>query len=148
MGLLPFSVKAVAEAKVALGRLKVSFILSHAFYSVCQKQQPSSLCSTLVDRVFTSYFLNNNIVQITDSLLMLVFLQKLLMVKNPDSYLIQNNDLSSALVMEKASFSWSPPDVRNGSEHPQDDSQNTKHTSDNKHALRNISFTLPKVCVL
>lgn len=95
MGLLPFSVKAVAEAKVALARLK-----------------------------------------------------KLIMVKNPDSYLIQNKDLSSALVMEKASFSWSPPDVTNASEHPQDDSQSTKHTSDNKPALRNISFTLPKGSLL
>lgn len=78
---------------------------------------------------------------------MLVFLQKLLMVKNPDSYLTQNKDLNSALVIEKASFSWSPPDVTNASEHPQDDSQNTKHSSDDKPALRNISFTLPKVCV-
>ncbi|XP_056602458.1 ATP-binding cassette sub-family C member 12 [Triplophysa dalaica] len=95
MGLLPFSVKAVAEAKVALVRLK-----------------------------------------------------KLLMVKNPDSYLIQNNDSSSALVMENASLSWSTPDVRNGSEHPQDVSQNTKHTSDIKPALRNISFTLPKGSLL
>lgn len=74
---------------------------------------------------------------------MLVFLQKLIMVKNPDSYLIQNKDLNSALVMEKASFSWSPPDVTNAG-----DSENTKHTSDIKPALRNINFTLPKVCVL
>lgn len=31
MGLLPFSVKATAEAKVALARLKVCFVLSHFF---------------------------------------------------------------------------------------------------------------------
>ncbi|XP_051576098.1 ATP-binding cassette sub-family C member 12-like isoform X2 [Myxocyprinus asiaticus] len=80
MGLLPFSVKAVAEAKVALARLK-----------------------------------------------------KLLLVQSPDSYLTQNKNMDSALVMEKASFAWS-----------KDDSHSATHTSDNKPALRNINFTLPK----
>nr|XP_055061801.1 LOW QUALITY PROTEIN: ATP-binding cassette sub-family C member 12 [Misgurnus anguillicaudatus] len=88
MGLLPFSVKAVAEAKVALVRLK-----------------------------------------------------KLLMVQNPDSYLTQNKDLKSALVMDRASFRWSLPEKNSNSEHLQDDSQSN---SDNKPALKNISFTLPK----
>ncbi|XP_051946724.1 ATP-binding cassette sub-family C member 12 [Xyrauchen texanus] len=80
MGLLPFSVKAVAEAKVALARLK-----------------------------------------------------KLLLVQSPDSYLTQNKNMDSALIMEKASFAWS-----------KDDSQSATHTSDNKPSLRNINFTLPK----
>ncbi|XP_051563276.1 ATP-binding cassette sub-family C member 12-like [Myxocyprinus asiaticus] len=84
MGLLPFSVKAVAEAKVALARLK-----------------------------------------------------KLLLVQNPDSYLTQNKNMDSVLVMEKASFAWS-----------QDDSRSTTHTSETKPALRDISFTLPKGSLL
>lgn len=75
---------------------------------------------------------------------MLVFLQKLLMVQNPDSYLTQNKNLSSALVMEKASFSWSLPENTKNSEHLQDVSQSN---SDNKPAIRNISFTLPNVCL-
>ncbi|XP_052008122.1 ATP-binding cassette sub-family C member 12-like isoform X2 [Xyrauchen texanus] len=84
MGLLPFSVKAVAEAKVALARLK-----------------------------------------------------KLLLVQNPDSYITQNKNMDSALVMEKASFAWS-----------QDDSQRATHTSETKPALRDISFTLSKGSLL
>ncbi|KAM9493789.1 ATP-binding cassette sub-family C member 12 [Clarias gariepinus] len=104
MGLLPFSVKAIAESKVAMGRIK-----------------------------------------------------RILMIKNPDPYLIQNKDLNAALVMDKASFSWtssapsspeSPGTAANGVMKGKGDqgevTQNGTHTQDTKSTLTNITFTLPK----
>ncbi|KAF4090918.1 hypothetical protein AMELA_G00031150 [Ameiurus melas] len=108
MGLLPFSVKALAEAKVSLTRLK-----------------------------------------------------RILMIKNPDPYLIQNKDLSAALAMDKASFSWSSsapngPEspvtvgngvkngVKKGKAEPAEVTRNGTHTENTKPTLRNITFTLPK----
>ncbi|KAK3528342.1 hypothetical protein QTP86_033632 [Hemibagrus guttatus] len=104
MGLLPFSVKALAEGKVALTRLK-----------------------------------------------------RILMIKNPDPYLLQNKDQSDALVMNKASFSWNSPSpngsespgtvangVKNGKVEPAEVNQNGTYTQDTQPTLRNISFTLPK----
>uniref|UniRef100_A0A8C7N1G9 ATP-binding cassette sub-family C member 5 n=1 Tax=Oncorhynchus kisutch TaxID=8019 RepID=A0A8C7N1G9_ONCKI len=77
LGLLPFSVKAIAEGLVSLARLK-----------------------------------------------------KLLMTQNPDSYLVQRHGSSSALVMEKATFTWARPEGQT--------------TTTAKPTLRNISFNLPK----
>uniref|UniRef100_A0A674DTY1 ATP binding cassette subfamily C member 12 n=1 Tax=Salmo trutta TaxID=8032 RepID=A0A674DTY1_SALTR len=57
LGLLPFSVKAIAEGQVSLARLK-----------------------------------------------------KLLMTQNPESYLVQRHGSTSALVMEKATFTWTRPE--------------------------------------
>ncbi|XP_017314285.1 ATP-binding cassette sub-family C member 12 isoform X2 [Ictalurus punctatus] len=104
MGLLPFSVKALAEAKVSLTRLK-----------------------------------------------------RILMIKNPDPYLIQNKDLSAALAMDKASFSWSSsapngPEspvtvgngVKKGKAEPAEVTRNGTRTQNTKPTLRNITFTLPK----
>ncbi|KAL7831206.1 hypothetical protein SRHO_G00307090 [Serrasalmus rhombeus] len=105
MGLLPFSVKALAEAKVALARLK-----------------------------------------------------RLLLVKDPDPYLIQNKDLDAALMMNKASFAWGVPDVstsespsrpvanglRRDEVLPTEVTQNSTHTPNTNPTLRNITFTLPK----
>ncbi|XP_039513342.1 multidrug resistance-associated protein 9 isoform X1 [Pimephales promelas] len=95
MGLLPFSVKAIAEAKVALGRLK-----------------------------------------------------NLMLVQNPKSYLTQDKNLHLALVMEKASFSWSLPDDLNTTEKPQDPSQSATHQLDSQPSIRHISFTLAKGSLL
>ncbi|XDV18157.1 hypothetical protein PO909_023910 [Leuciscus waleckii] len=95
MGLLPFSVKAIAEAKVALARLK-----------------------------------------------------KLMLVQNPIGYLTQDKNMDLALVMEKASFSWSLPDDMNATEKPQDPSQSATHQSDSRPSIRSISFTLSKGSLL
>ncbi|XP_036837574.1 multidrug resistance-associated protein 9 [Oncorhynchus mykiss] len=105
LGLLPFSVKALAEGLVSLARLK-----------------------------------------------------KLLMTQNPDSYLVQRHGSSSALVMEKATFTWARPEgqttttapgttasLNGGKVEPQ--GQNGTHTpgkTEAKPTLRNISFNLPK----
>ncbi|KAF5904416.1 multidrug resistance-associated protein 9, partial [Clarias magur] len=104
IGLLPFSVKAMAESKVAMARLK-----------------------------------------------------RILMIKNPDPYLIQNKDLNAALVMKKASFSWtssapSSPEssgtaangMKKGKEKQGEVTQNGTHTQDTKSTLMDITFTLPK----
>lgn len=84
------------------------------------------------------------------------------MIKNPDPYLIQSEDPGVALVMSDASFSWnssacnspeSPVTVANGvkkkgkAEPSVELAQNGAHTQDTKPTLRNITFTLPKVCV-
>ncbi|XP_067295978.1 ATP-binding cassette sub-family C member 12 [Pseudorasbora parva] len=95
MGLLPFSVKAVAEAKVALARLK-----------------------------------------------------KLMLVQNPKGYLTQDKNMDLALVMEKATFSWSLPDDMNAPEKPKDPSQSATYQSDSQPSLRNISITLSKGSLL
>uniref|UniRef100_A0A8C7JVE8 ATP-binding cassette sub-family C member 5 n=1 Tax=Oncorhynchus kisutch TaxID=8019 RepID=A0A8C7JVE8_ONCKI len=84
LGLLPFSVKAIAEGLVSLARLK-----------------------------------------------------KLLMTQNPDSYLVQRHGSSSALVMEKATFTWARPEGQTTTTAP-------GTTTEAKPTLRNISFNLPK----
>ncbi|KAI4890792.1 hypothetical protein NFI96_010580, partial [Prochilodus magdalenae] len=105
MGVLPFSVKALAEAKVALARLK-----------------------------------------------------KLLLIKNPDPYLVQNKDLDAAVVIDKASFVWGTPDIsnlesstsraanekKNGQASHPEVIQNGTHTPETKSTLKDITFTLPK----
>ncbi|XP_066513033.1 ATP-binding cassette sub-family C member 12-like [Hoplias malabaricus] len=105
MGLLPFSVKSMAEAKVALARLK-----------------------------------------------------RLLLVKNPDPYLIQNKDLDAAVFMNNASFAWCVPDIsteknpnkpeasvlKGGKVAVAEVTQKGKNTPDIKPTLKNITFTLPK----
>lgn len=80
------------------------------------------------------------------------------MIKNPDPYLIQNKDLSAALAMDKASFSWSSsapngPEspvtvgngVKKGKAEPAEVTRNGTRTQNTKPTLRNITFTLPKV---
>ncbi|KAM6980550.1 ATP-binding cassette sub-family C member 12 [Aplochiton taeniatus] len=104
LGLLPFTVKALAEAGVSLARLK-----------------------------------------------------KLLLVQNPESYLIHKKGTDAALVMENATFNWTrpeassanPPDTANGVSRNKMGPihHNGTHVPDKtatKHTLRNISFTLPK----
>lgn len=71
-----------------------------------------------------------------------------MLIQNPDSYLRQKADSTSAIVMRNATFSWTesektsglPPGTANGvSEHKPEETEALP-------ALRNISFTLPKVC--
>ncbi|XP_040898421.1 ATP-binding cassette sub-family C member 12 [Toxotes jaculatrix] len=79
-------------------------------------------------------------------------LKKILMIQNPEPYLMQSKDSDSAIVMKNATISWTkpksqpdpPPSTENGvKEHKVDEvshSENTKALP----TLRNISFTLPK----
>ncbi|KAI1889792.1 hypothetical protein AGOR_G00166580 [Albula goreensis] len=103
LGLLPFSVKGLAEAKVSLARLK-----------------------------------------------------RILLIKNPDNYLIQQTGSPNALVMKEASFSWDEPKSSlNGSlditNKLKSDNQDGTHTPDKdvgRLILKNISFTLKKGSLL
>lgn len=82
-------------------------------------------------------------------------LQKILLIQNPDPYLVQRKSGDSAIEMTNASFSWSKPDIR--SDEPSSGVVNggllmangeLGHKADeNKDflpTLRNISFSLPK----
>uniref|UniRef100_A0A7N8X4I8 ATP-binding cassette, sub-family C (CFTR/MRP), member 12 n=1 Tax=Mastacembelus armatus TaxID=205130 RepID=A0A7N8X4I8_9TELE len=65
-------------------------------------------------------------------------LKKLLLIQNPDPYLIQQEDSDSAIVMKNAILSWSKPDNQ---PLPAASSENR---TDILPTLKNISFTLPK----
>ncbi|XP_063336137.1 ATP-binding cassette sub-family C member 12 isoform X2 [Pelmatolapia mariae] len=73
-------------------------------------------------------------------------LRKILLIQNPEPYLMKKVDSDSAIVMENATFSWTrpesqsgpPPSTANGvSEHKTAETESSS-------ALKNISFTLPK----
>ncbi|XP_013873444.1 multidrug resistance-associated protein 9 isoform X2 [Austrofundulus limnaeus] len=80
-------------------------------------------------------------------------LRKLLLVQNPEPYLIQKKSSRWAIVMKKATLSWSLPDMQPdtvtgpdgpGKEHEMANGTTKKGDADNLVTLRNISFTLPK----
>ncbi|XP_041124429.1 ATP-binding cassette sub-family C member 12-like isoform X2 [Polyodon spathula] len=106
LGILPFSVKALAEARISLARLK-----------------------------------------------------KVLLVKNPEQYVVSLKGSPNALVMEKATLSWVKPDDDSGTNgtlangknsnkkaQPSESQNGTKSTTKeaNKVTLRNINITLEK----
>uniref|UniRef100_A0A8C6M5H1 ATP binding cassette subfamily C member 12 n=1 Tax=Nothobranchius furzeri TaxID=105023 RepID=A0A8C6M5H1_NOTFU len=73
-------------------------------------------------------------------------LRKLLLVQNPESYLMQENGSHSAVVMDNATLSWTKPDVQPASPTILDGPDKGQKTHrDASPTLRNISFTLPKV---
>ncbi|MGH0126827.1 UNVERIFIED_CONTAM: hypothetical protein FKN15_007148 [Acipenser sinensis] len=115
LGILPFSVKALAEARISLARLK-----------------------------------------------------RILLVENPEQYVLSLKGSPNALVMEKATLSWDKPDdnsgtnglLANGKNSNESESNIKAHTSEsqngtksttkktNKVTLRNINITLEKMNLL
>ncbi|KAM7406526.1 hypothetical protein PAMP_000900 [Pampus punctatissimus] len=89
---------------------------------------------------------------IAEAVVSLTRLRKILLIQNPEPYLVQRKDSDSAIVMKNATFSWTKPDIQtdlpptttngvNGNkmdETPQDEETEALPT------LRNISFTLAK----
>ncbi|XP_068614030.1 ATP-binding cassette sub-family C member 12-like [Brachionichthys hirsutus] len=83
-------------------------------------------------------------------------LRKLLLIQNPESYLRQDKDSDLAIVMENATFSWtkpesmldSPPSLANGVDAQEVDEMSQTEKTATLSSLRNISFTLPKGCLL
>ncbi|KAI3377629.1 hypothetical protein L3Q82_008789, partial [Scortum barcoo] len=77
-------------------------------------------------------------------------LRKILLIQNPEPYLMQTKNNDSALVMKNATFSWtkqdrqpdSPPSSANGVMGHKVDEMSEK--AETLPTLRNISFTLPK----
>ncbi|XP_005727589.1 multidrug resistance-associated protein 9 [Pundamilia nyererei] len=81
-----------------------------------------------------------------EALVALKRLRKILLIQNPEPYLMKKVDNDSAIVMKNATFSWTrpesqsspPPSTANGvSEHKTAETESSS-------ALKNISFTLPK----
>ncbi|KAL7406371.1 hypothetical protein ABVT39_018840 [Epinephelus coioides] len=78
-------------------------------------------------------------------------LRKILLIQNPDSYLIQK-DSDSAIVMKNATFSWTKPDSQpdsapssvNGVKGHKVEEMSQNAETETLPTLRNISFTLPK----
>uniref|UniRef100_A0A7N5ZUU6 ATP-binding cassette, sub-family C (CFTR/MRP), member 12 n=1 Tax=Anabas testudineus TaxID=64144 RepID=A0A7N5ZUU6_ANATE len=79
-------------------------------------------------------------------------LRKILLIQNPDPYLIQSKDSDSAIVMKNATFCWSKPDSQSDPTPSTESDVNghkvdrTSHhePSETLPTLNNISFTLPK----
>ncbi|XP_034727072.1 multidrug resistance-associated protein 9 [Etheostoma cragini] len=75
-------------------------------------------------------------------------LRKILVIQNPESYLIQRKDSDSAIVMKNATFSWSPPgsppSSANGVKGHKVEELSQNGGTEPLSTLRNISFTLPK----
>ncbi|XP_054464309.1 ATP-binding cassette sub-family C member 12 isoform X2 [Anoplopoma fimbria] len=73
-------------------------------------------------------------------------LRKILLIQNPEPYLIQRKDSDAAIVMKNATLSWTkpsnqpdtPPISANG------ETRHKKEETETLPTLRNISFTLPK----
>uniref|UniRef100_A0A667YD97 ATP binding cassette subfamily C member 12 n=1 Tax=Myripristis murdjan TaxID=586833 RepID=A0A667YD97_9TELE len=79
-------------------------------------------------------------------------LKKIMLIQNPEPYLVQKHNSASAIVMVKATLSWTKPAVRSA-QPPDTDSGLSKDKADlvsqngkteTLPTLRNISFTLPK----
>lgn len=79
--------------------------------------------------------------------------QKILLIQNPEPYLVQRKDSDSALVMKNATFSWTKPDsqpdpspsIANEVKGNKVDTTSQDERTEALPTLRNISFTLPKV---
>lgn len=76
--------------------------------------------------------------------------QKVMLIQNPEPYLTQRGDSDSAIVMKNATLSWtaphSSPSSANGVDTHKVDEICENEKSEALPALRNISFTLHKVC--
>uniref|UniRef100_A0A096LRT4 ATP binding cassette subfamily C member 12 n=1 Tax=Poecilia formosa TaxID=48698 RepID=A0A096LRT4_POEFO len=78
-------------------------------------------------------------------------LRKILLVQNPEPYLEQRKDNNTAVEMRNATLSWtktaSGPDLPNPQNgQVKDHKQDETGQSESLPTLKNISFTLPKVC--
>uniref|UniRef100_A0A4W6G1T5 ATP binding cassette subfamily C member 12 n=1 Tax=Lates calcarifer TaxID=8187 RepID=A0A4W6G1T5_LATCA len=81
-------------------------------------------------------------------------LRKIMMIQNPEPYLMQRKDSDSAIVMKNATLSWTKtaskqpapePSTDNGVKGHKVDEVSQNEKTETLPALRNISFTLPKV---
>ncbi|XP_028432411.1 multidrug resistance-associated protein 9 [Perca flavescens] len=85
---------------------------------------------------------------LADAAVSLARLKKILVIQNPESYLIQRKDSDSAIVMKNATFSWSqpesPPSTANGVKGHKVEELSQNGKTETLSTLRNISFILPK----
>ncbi|XP_041645483.1 ATP-binding cassette sub-family C member 12 [Cheilinus undulatus] len=79
-------------------------------------------------------------------------LKKLLLIKNPEPYMIEMKDSNSAIEMKNATLSWtkldgqtdSSPSTANGVNGHKVEETTKNDKTESRPTLRNISFTLPK----
>ncbi|XP_029949274.1 multidrug resistance-associated protein 9-like [Salarias fasciatus] len=73
-------------------------------------------------------------------------LKKVMLMQNPEPYLIPRRDSSVALAMDNATLSWTRNDQKLSASEEEDlQTKTSKNVSEgNSSTLRNISFTLPK----
>ncbi|XP_071345317.1 ATP-binding cassette sub-family C member 12 [Trachinotus anak] len=79
-------------------------------------------------------------------------LRRIMMIQNPEPYLMQRKDSGSAIVMTNATFSWTKTESRpdtvsstdNGVKGHKVDEVTQEEKTETVPTLRNISFTLPK----
>ncbi|XP_039990545.1 ATP-binding cassette sub-family C member 12 isoform X2 [Xiphias gladius] len=89
---------------------------------------------------------------LAESAVSLKRLRKILMIQNPEPYLMQGKDSDSAIVIKNATLSWTKadrqpdpvPSTGNGVEGHQVDEVSQNEKTETVPTLRNISFTLPK----
>ncbi|XP_077481408.1 ATP-binding cassette sub-family C member 12-like isoform X2 [Stigmatopora argus] len=84
---------------------------------------------------------------LAEAIVSITRLKKLLLIQNPDPYLVQRKG-ASAILMENATLSWKKPNQRNLDESPEigteADEPSRGEDSNLLPTLRNISFSLPK----
>ncbi|XP_034535630.1 multidrug resistance-associated protein 9-like [Notolabrus celidotus] len=71
-------------------------------------------------------------------------LKKILLIQNPDPYMIKMKDSDSAIMVKNATLSWTKLDSQTDSSPSSANGVNGHKEESNQPTLRNISFTLPK----
>ncbi|CAJ1048484.1 LOW QUALITY PROTEIN: multidrug resistance-associated protein 9-like [Xyrichtys novacula] len=90
---------------------------------------------------------------LAEALVALARLKKILLIQNPDPYMIQMKESDSAIVVKNATLSWtkldsqadlSPSPANGVNGHKEDGMSRSNKTESNQPTLKNISFMLPK----
>ncbi|XP_030582176.1 multidrug resistance-associated protein 9-like [Archocentrus centrarchus] len=88
---------------------------------------------------FTFAVLPGSVKALAEAMVALKRFRKILLIQNPEPYLMQRADSDSAIVMSNATLSWPKPHSQSGCP-PRTASGSTESLP----TLRNVSFTLPK----
>ncbi|KAM9817342.1 ATP-binding cassette sub-family C member 12-like [Neosynchiropus ocellatus] len=75
-------------------------------------------------------------------------LQRILLLENPEPYMVHTKDPGSALVMKNATLSWTKPRSRTSAANGVAGHKGDEASGEDQATLRNISFTLPKGTLL
>ncbi|XP_053721093.1 ATP-binding cassette sub-family C member 12 isoform X1 [Synchiropus splendidus] len=75
-------------------------------------------------------------------------LQRILLLENPEPYMVHTKDPASALVLENATLSWTKPRSRTSVADGVAGHKGAEESAEPQATLRNISFTLPKGTLL
>ncbi|XP_074516862.1 ATP-binding cassette sub-family C member 12-like isoform X2 [Sebastes fasciatus] len=131
----------------------ITFIVHTAFNLKLNTSDAFTTIAIFNSMRFCLVLLPPSVKALAEAAVSLTRLKKILLIQNPETYLIQTKDSDFAIVMTNASLSWikperlpdSPPSSANGDtkgHKVEEMSQNGK--TETLATLRNISFTLPK----